>query len=79
LQNEEVNKALDAFTEALQLARETGNAEGIFTVSRDLGGLLCRMDQKEAGIPLLKQAVAVGKTMERPDVEEIEKLFKEYE
>jgi len=79
LQTEHLNEALDTFTEALQLARETGNAEGILNVSRDLGVLLCRAGQKEAGILLLRQAVEVGKAMGDPGSAEVEKMIKEYE
>lgn len=79
LQNKEVKEALDTFNKALQLARETGNAEGIFNVSRALGELLCRTNQKEAGIPLLKQAIEAGKAMEHSGIAEIKKLLKEYE
>jgi Tfp pilus assembly protein PilF len=74
LQNEDVNKALDTFTEALQIARETDSAEGIFNVSRDLGRLLCSAGQKEAGILLLKQAAEVGKAMGHPGTSEVDKL-----
>ncbi len=79
LQNEDINKAHDTFTEALKLARETGNAEGIFNVSRDLGGLLCRAGQKEAGVLLLRQAMEAGKAMGHPGSADVKKLLKEYE
>jgi len=78
LHNKEVKEAIEKFIKALQLSRKSGNAKGIFNVSRHLGRLLCRLGQKETGIPLLRQAIDIGKTMEHPDVAEIETLLKEY-
>ena len=79
LKNKQVKEALDEFTEALRLARETNSAKELFNVSRDFGRLLFRTGRKKEGIPLLRQALDVGKAMGLPDISEIEKLLEEYE
>ncbi len=79
LQNGQVKEALEGFTEALQLARETNSGAGLFNIGRDFGLLLCREGKKEEGIPLLRQALDVGKAMGDPSISELEKLLEEYE
>ncbi|MDZ7397084.1 MAG: tetratricopeptide repeat protein [candidate division KSB1 bacterium] len=78
LQNQQLEAALQSFMEALQLAHETNYAEGIFNVSRDLGRLLCDLGQKKLGLPLLRQALEVGRQIGHPGTDEVQKLLQEY-
>jgi tetratricopeptide (TPR) repeat protein len=61
LQSHEVEAALESFDEALKLALETNRRIDIFDECRDLGQLLCKIGQKEKGVPLLKQALQLGR------------------
>ncbi|MDQ7054547.1 MAG: tetratricopeptide repeat protein [candidate division KSB1 bacterium] len=77
-QNQQIEEAVKSFSEALQLALETQNALGMYNVSRDLGHLLCQLGDTEHGLPLLRQAVQVGRAMGAPDVEEVEALLRRF-
>ena len=77
-QNEDWQGAVQAFLQALQLAKETQNAEGLYHVSRDLGSLLCRVGQKQDGLALLQQALAVGEQVGFPDVDQVRQLIAQY-
>lgn len=46
IQNQQLQAALDKFSEALQLSLEINYAEGLFNVSRDLGSTLCLIGEK---------------------------------
>ena len=78
LQNRQIEPALEKFVQALKLAQETQNAEGLFNVSRDLGNVLCQLGEKEQGLPLLQQALQVGRSMGHPGAGEVEALVREY-
>ncbi|MCK6622328.1 MAG: tetratricopeptide repeat protein [Calditrichia bacterium] len=78
LQNQQIEPALEKFVRALQLAQETQYAQGLFNVSRDLGRLLCQLGSKEQGLPLLKQALALGQAMGHPGAGAVEALVREY-
>ena len=77
-QNQAIEAAVANFIEALKLARETNAADLLFAVSRDLGDLLCQLGQKEHGLPLLEQALAVGRQMGTPGVARVEALLRQY-
>ena len=66
------NKAIGLLVEALQAARETGNAEGLFEVSRALGAVFAQAGQSKEARPLLAQALDVGRMLSRPECAELE-------
>jgi tetratricopeptide (TPR) repeat protein len=77
-QNKSWQQAVKNFMQALQIAREINYAELLFAASRDLGSLLSQVGQKEDGLPLLQQALAVGQQMGHPGVGRVEELLREY-
>ncbi len=78
LQNQQLQASLQAFGEALQLCHETNNAEGMFNVSLNLGSLLCQLGQKEQGLPLLEQALAMGQQLGHPQTSQVEALLRQF-
>ncbi len=79
LQNQQLQASLQAFGDAFQLSHETNNAEGLFNVSRDLGSLLCQLDQKEQGLPLLQQALEIGQQLGHPQTSQVEALLRQFQ
>lgn len=73
-----LQKAVDNFVQALQIAQEINNAELYFDASRDLGHLLCMVGQKDDGFPILQQALEVGRAMGHSGVPEVEELLRQY-
>jgi tetratricopeptide (TPR) repeat protein len=78
LQNQQLQQALQSFAEALQLAQETNNAEGLLNVARDFGNLLCLIGQKEEGVKLLQLSLEVGQRIGHPGLPQLEELLREY-
>jgi hypothetical protein len=62
----------------LQAAHETNNTEGLFNVSRDLGNVLCIIGQKKEGVRLLQVSFAVGRQIDYPGLQKVEKLVRKY-
>ncbi len=77
-QNHRINQAMEKFLQAFQLARETQNVQGLFNVSRDLGVLLCQSGRTEDGLPLLRQALEIGRASGYHGTVEIESLLQQY-
>ncbi len=77
-QNQSLQAAVENFLHALQIAREINYAELIFAASRDLGSLLCQAGQKQQGLPLLQQALAVGRQIGHPGLPQVEELLRKH-
>jgi tetratricopeptide (TPR) repeat protein len=77
LQNRQIQEAIEKFGSALQIAIGTNRPYDIFDESRDLGNLLCRIGQKKQGLPLLQQALALGKQLGHPQTAQVEEMLKE--
>ena len=73
----ELDAAVGHWLEALKAANESGNAEGLFEVSRALGALLVREGNVEEGRPLLAQALEVGRRLGRPECVQIEEQLRD--
>jgi hypothetical protein len=76
LEVEDVNKALDYWSETLSIAMETRNAEGHFHVAGSLGLVLARLGEKEQATKLLKLAAQVGRQAGFPGTDQLEKILK---
>src|SRR5262249_42510566 len=72
LQAEDFARAMALWSEALSLALEMRNAQGIFHVARSLGILLARTGHKNQAAGLLELAVNAGKQAGFPGVEQVE-------
>ena len=66
---------MDLWTEAFQAARETGDAMGLYNVSRDLGAFLVHSGLVKEGRHLLEEAVTGGRKGGLPGVSEMEELL----
>jgi uncharacterized iron-regulated protein len=75
LQAEDLQKAAEAWSEALDLAMKTQNAAGLFHVGRDLGGLMAQTGKTDAAKQILTLAVQSGKAAGFPGVDQIEKTL----
>ena len=71
LQSGDPNKAMSLWVEALQAARATGNAEGLFEVSRALGAVLAQAGRAKEARPLFAEALEVGAKLDRPECAEV--------
>jgi hypothetical protein len=49
---------------------------GIYHVGRDLGNVLCKLEQEEEGIEMLKTSLAIGKAAGFPDVGQVEEMLR---
>jgi hypothetical protein len=76
IEAKDVNKALDYWYEALSLAMEIRNAEGIFHVAGSLGQLLARIGEKEQATKLLKLAIQVGRQAGFLGTDQMEEILK---
>ena len=74
-----IEEAVKAYGEALQLAVQIQSPRDIYNECTSLGALLCQLGAKEHGLPLLKQAVDIGRAMGAPDVGEVEELLRRYQ
>ena len=68
LQANKGEQALTLWSEALQLAVETQNAQGIFEVAGTLGTLFARAGNKEQAEQLLRLAIKAGRQAGFPEV-----------
>ncbi len=68
-------KAIESWSEAMNLAVETQNAMGLFHVGRDFGSFLARAGKIDDAKQLLSIAANVGKAAGLPGVKEIEELL----
>jgi len=75
--NKDVGKAVELWSEALSLAMETKDAQGLFNVGRDFGDFLYETGNKEQGRQLLSLAIQVGRQAGFPDVHEVEALLQQ--
>jgi tetratricopeptide (TPR) repeat protein len=75
----ELQRALTSWTEALELARATGDAEGLFNVCAQLGMVLCQGGAKEQGLPLVREAVAIGRRIGHPITAQVEAMLAQLE
>ncbi|MCP4531617.1 MAG: hypothetical protein GY831_10345, partial [Delftia sp.] len=64
-----------SWTTALQLAQETGHAEGLFQVSLAFGQFLAQEGRTEEGIALVRNAVTVGRQIGHPNTAKAEALL----
>lgn len=76
-QQQDLETALKDWGEALQLAMETRNAQGIFHVAGTLGRILGQLGQKDQARQLLEMAAAAGRQAGFPGVEELEDALRE--
>ena len=67
-------KAMESWSEALQLATQTGDAKGIFHVARDMGLLLVQIGQKDKARRLFKLAATTGERAGFPDAPQVRAL-----
>jgi tetratricopeptide (TPR) repeat protein len=72
LQADDQKRAMDLWSEALTLALETKNAQGIFHVASTLGTLMAQSGAHDQAQQLLQMAVDVGKQAGFPGVEQVE-------
>ena len=70
-------KALSLWSEALSLAMETRNAEGVFHVAGTLGGVLARAGIKDEARRLLTLAVETGRQAGFPGTDEVEQALRD--
>ena len=75
LANEGGQSAMSYWGEALQLAVETGNAQGIFHVAGTLGRLLAQSGGGQQAASLLQMAIDAGRQAGFPGVEEYETIL----
>ena len=76
LQANNAEQALQLWSEALQLALETQNAQGIFHVASTLGTLFAQAGNKEDAQQLLRLAVDAGRRAEFPEVQQVEEMLR---
>ena len=76
LQAKDPQKAVEAWSEALDLAMKTQNAMGLFHVAKDFGGLMAQAGNTDAAKQLLTLAVQAGKAAGFPGVDKIEERLK---
>jgi hypothetical protein len=67
--------ALEYWQEALALAQETGNAEGLFHVAGAMGRVLAQAGQQEPARELPGLAIQVGRSAGLPGVERLEQAL----
>ncbi|MEW6668645.1 MAG: tetratricopeptide repeat protein, partial [Thermodesulfobacteriota bacterium] len=72
----DIEKALRYWSEALSIAMETRNAEGIFHVAGILGQLLAQLGDKEQATKLLELAIQVGRQSGFPGTDRLEETLK---
>lgn len=78
LQNHQLQAAIEAFGESLQISYETQRPYDVFEESLALGRLFCGNGQKEQGLPLLEQALAVGRQIGHPQTSQVEALLRQF-
>lgn len=79
LQTKDSQRAVSYWSEALQLARETRQAMGLFHVGRDFGDFLAQAGRVEEGKQLLSMALEVGRSSGLPGTRDIEAILKRIE
>ena len=75
LQKQDLAGAARDFAEAYELALQTQNALGLFHVGRDFGNLLCQAGQKEQGLQLLHQSLAIARQAGIPGTDHVQSLI----
>ena len=76
LEAKDGQRALDLWLQALALAQETNNAEGIFHTAGTVGRIMAQINQPKKAHELLSLAVMVGKQAGFPEVDELEELLR---
>ena len=66
-------------TSAYKLAIEMGNAEGVYLSGRSLGHFLCTSGDLDQGLPILRQAYAIGLKAGYPDVDNVKAIIEKIE
>ncbi len=66
---------MSLWSEALSIAMETGDAQGIFHVAKTLGSVFATMGNNDDARKLLNLAVEVGSEAGFPQVQEVEEIL----
>ena len=77
-QKEDMEGFLEKEQEAFQIALEIGNAEGIFSIGRVFGQVLCQNGAKERGLQILRLALQAGQQAGFPGTEKLEAAIQHF-
>jgi tetratricopeptide (TPR) repeat protein len=77
-QKGDVENFLEHEQEALQIALEIGNAQGIFEIGRVFGQFLCENGATEQGLPILSLALQAGQQAGFPGAAEVAAAIQHY-
>lgn len=77
-QKNDVQGFIESENAALQIAREIGNAQGIYEIGRVFGQVLCEVGATEQGLPILQLALQAGQRAGFPSTQQIEAVIQHY-